>query len=158
MASPLKREKASSSNGRAPDSKSGGWGFKSLLACHVKAVERSELCRLGVPRILGWCSGVNFSEISLPRLVRPERRSHSPAASENGPWEGDHHMITMTERWQQLVRFLRDIRIEVKKVNWPPRKEVVGSTIVVIVSVFIVSFFLGIVDVTLQKLIAYVLK
>ena len=30
-------EKASSSNGRAPDSKSGGWGFKSLLACHVKA-------------------------------------------------------------------------------------------------------------------------
>jgi len=31
----------------------------------VKAVERSELCRLGVPRILGWCSGVRFSEISL---------------------------------------------------------------------------------------------
>ncbi len=28
-------EKASSSNGRAPDSKSGGWGFKSLLACHA---------------------------------------------------------------------------------------------------------------------------
>jgi hypothetical protein len=25
---------ASSSNGRASDSKSGGWGFKSLLACH----------------------------------------------------------------------------------------------------------------------------
>ena len=67
-------------------------------------------------------------------------------------------MMAMTERWQQLVRFLRDIRIEVKKVNWPPRKEVVGSTIVVIVSVFILSFFLGVVDVTLQKLIAYVLK
>jgi hypothetical protein len=25
---------ASSSNGRASDSKSGGWGFESLLACH----------------------------------------------------------------------------------------------------------------------------
>jgi hypothetical protein len=25
---------ASSSNGRAPDSKSGCWGFESLLACH----------------------------------------------------------------------------------------------------------------------------
>jgi hypothetical protein len=27
---------ASSSNGRAPDSKSGCWGFKSLLACQLK--------------------------------------------------------------------------------------------------------------------------
>ncbi len=64
----------------------------------------------------------------------------------------------MRERWEQLVRFLKEVRTELKKVNWPPRKEVVGSTIVVIVSVFILSFFLGVVDVTLQKLIAYVLK
>jgi preprotein translocase SecE subunit len=34
----------------------------------------------------------------------------------------------------------------------------VGSTIVVIVSVFILSFFLGLVDVTLQKLVSYVLR
>jgi len=45
-----------------------------------------------------------------------------------------------------------------KKVNWPPKKEIVGSTIVVIVSVFILSFFLGIVDVTLQKLVTLVLR
>ena len=64
----------------------------------------------------------------------------------------------MRERWEQLVRFLKEVRTELKKVNWPPRKEVVGSTIVVIVSVFILSFFLGAVDVTLQKLITYVLK
>jgi preprotein translocase subunit SecE len=66
--------------------------------------------------------------------------------------------ITMRERWEQLVRFLKEVRMEMKKVNWPPKKEVVGSTIVVIVSVFILSFFLGIVDVTLQKLITYVLR
>ena len=64
----------------------------------------------------------------------------------------------MRERWEQLVRFIREVRTELKKVNWPPRKEVVGSTIIVIVSVFILSFFLGAVDVTLQKLVAYVLK
>ena len=64
----------------------------------------------------------------------------------------------MRERWEQLVRFLKEVRTELKKVNWPPRKEVVGSTIVVIVSVFILSFFLGAVDVTLQILITYVLK
>ena len=64
----------------------------------------------------------------------------------------------MRERWEQLIRFLKEVRTEVKKVNWPPKKEVIGSTIVVIVSVFILSFFLGIVDVTLQKLVTYVLK
>ena len=64
----------------------------------------------------------------------------------------------MTERWEQLVRFLKEVRTELKKVNWPPKKEVIGSTIVVIVSVFILSFFLGIVDVTLQKLVTIVLK
>ncbi|MCZ7625890.1 MAG: preprotein translocase subunit SecE [Candidatus Methylomirabilis sp.] len=33
-----------------------------------------------------------------------------------------------------------------------------GSTIVVIVSVFILSFFLGLVDITLQKLITLVVR
>jgi len=64
----------------------------------------------------------------------------------------------MRERWEQLVRFLKEVRTELKKVNWPAKKEVIGSTIVVIVSVFILSFFLGIVDVSLQKLVTYVLK
>jgi len=67
-------------------------------------------------------------------------------------------MITIRERWEQLVRFLKEVRTEMKKVNWPPKKEIVGSTIVVIVSVFILSFFLGIVDVTLQKLVTLVLR
>ncbi len=64
----------------------------------------------------------------------------------------------MRERWEQLVRFLREVRTEIRKVNWPSKKELVGSTIVVIVSVFILSFFLGVVDVTLQKLVTYVLR
>ncbi len=62
----------------------------------------------------------------------------------------------MRERWQQLVQFLQEVRIELKKVNWPRRKEVVGSTVVVIVSVFIVSFFLGAIDVILQRLLTLV--
>ncbi len=64
----------------------------------------------------------------------------------------------MMERWQQLVQFLTEVRAELKRVNWPLRKEVVGSTIVVIVSVFILSLFLGVVDVTLQKLLTLVVR
>ncbi|PWB43620.1 MAG: preprotein translocase subunit SecE [Candidatus Methylomirabilota bacterium] len=64
----------------------------------------------------------------------------------------------MMQRWEQLIQFLKEVRTELKKVNWPLRKEVVGSTIVVIVSVFILSFFLGLVDITLQKLITLVVR
>ncbi|WP_337291417.1 preprotein translocase subunit SecE [Candidatus Methylomirabilis sp.] len=64
----------------------------------------------------------------------------------------------MMERWQQLVQFLKEVRTELKKVSWPARKEVVGSTVVVIVSVFILSFFLGAIDITLQKLLTFVVR
>ncbi|MBZ0168917.1 preprotein translocase subunit SecE [Candidatus Methylomirabilis lanthanidiphila] len=64
----------------------------------------------------------------------------------------------MMQRWEQLIQFLREVRTELKKVNWPLRKDVVGSTIVVIISVFILSFFLGAVDITLQKLLTLVVR
>jgi preprotein translocase subunit SecE len=67
-------------------------------------------------------------------------------------------MVVVRERWERLLRFMKEVRTETKKVIWPPRKEVIGSTIVVIVSVFILSFFLGAIDVALQKLVAVVLK
>jgi preprotein translocase subunit SecE len=67
-------------------------------------------------------------------------------------------VIDLRARWEQLLRFFKEVRTEVKKVTWPPKKEVLGSTVVVIVSVFILSFFLGLVDLTLQKLLTYVLK
>lgn len=55
-------------------------------------------------------------------------------------------------------RFMREVRAELGKVSWPGRKEVIGSTAVVIASVFIVSFFLGLVDVILQKIMSAILR
>ena len=55
------------------------------------------------------------------------------------------------------VQFLREVRVELKKVTWPSRQQTIGSTAVVIVLVFIVSFFLGLVDVGLSNLIKVVL-
>ena len=64
----------------------------------------------------------------------------------------------MREWWERVVQFLREVRVELKRVTWPQKKEVIGSTIVVIISTFLVSFFLGFVDVGLQKLLAYVIR
>ncbi len=51
------------------------------------------------------------------------------------------------------VQFLRESKIELKKVKWPTRKELLASTAVVIALVFIVSFFLGLIDLGLIKII-----
>jgi len=56
------------------------------------------------------------------------------------------------------IRFFREVRAELGKVTWPSRKDVVGSPAVVLVSVFIVSFFLGLVDVVLQKVMSAILR
>jgi preprotein translocase subunit SecE len=42
--------------------------------------------------------------------------------------------------------FLREVRIEMKKVTWPPRKELVKSTGVVVVAVLIAAVFIGAFD------------
>jgi preprotein translocase subunit SecE len=58
---------------------------------------------------------------------------------------------------RKTTRFLKEVRTEMGKVSWPPRKQVIGSTAVVMVSVFIVSLFLGLVDVILRTVMATVL-
>jgi preprotein translocase subunit SecE len=62
------------------------------------------------------------------------------------------------DRWGSVVQFVREVRVELKKVTWPGRKEVIGSTAVVIVASFVVAFFLGFVDLILQRLLGAVLR
>ena len=58
----------------------------------------------------------------------------------------------------RIKEFFQDVKLELKKVVFPSKKEVIGSTWVVIVSVLIASVFLGIVDVSLGKLMTTVFK
>jgi preprotein translocase subunit SecE len=44
-----------------------------------------------------------------------------------------------------------------KKVVWPTRKQTTGTTVVVVVFVFIVAVFLGIFDYSLSKLVQVIL-
>jgi len=60
--------------------------------------------------------------------------------------------------WVSKIKiFLFDAKIELKKVTWPSRKQTIASTSVVILVVFVVSMFLGIVDFGLAKIIKLVL-
>jgi preprotein translocase subunit SecE len=50
-------------------------------------------------------------------------------------------------RWyKRLPNFLRDVRVEIKKVTWPSRNEVYSTTIVVIFATFFFGFYLYFMD------------
>ena len=48
--------------------------------------------------------------------------------------------------FQRLVKFIKEVRNELKRVNWPSRDEIRGSTVVVIVIVLVLAVFIGLVD------------
>jgi preprotein translocase subunit SecE len=48
--------------------------------------------------------------------------------------------------FDRTKQFYSDVRSEMKKVSWPSRQEVTGTTIVVVVAVFFFGFYLGLVD------------
>lgn len=58
----------------------------------------------------------------------------------------------------KAIQFLREVKVELKKVTWPSRKQIMGSTAVVIILVIIISFYLGVVDLGLSGLLRVVLK
>ena len=63
-----------------------------------------------------------------------------------------------TNLFSSTVQFLREVKVELKKVVWPTRKQTLGSTIVVLILVMIISLFLGVVDIGLSNLMRVVLK
>ena len=58
---------------------------------------------------------------------------------------------------KKIKQFFEEVINEVKKVTWPGKKEIIGSTTVVVVLVLIVSFYIGFVDFVLSKLLSVVL-
>ena len=53
-------------------------------------------------------------------------------------------------RIRQMQQFFVEVRAELKKVSWPGRKEVYGTTIVVVCAVFFFGIYLGLVDLVLR--------
>ena len=66
--------------------------------------------------------------------------------------------FSIKEKFEAAKQFLREVRTELKKVTWPSRKDTLSGTLVVLVAVFIIAVFLGIVDSGLSNLIKALLK
>ena len=47
---------------------------------------------------------------------------------------------------EKIKKFLKEVVAELRKVTWPTKDELIGSTIVVIVVSLVIAIFIGIVD------------
>ena len=54
--------------------------------------------------------------------------------------------------------FTAEVKSEFKKIVWPDKKVTMGSTGVVLVLVFVISVYLGAVDLFIGKLVSYILR
>ncbi|MBI3377745.1 MAG: preprotein translocase subunit SecE [Nitrospirae bacterium] len=60
--------------------------------------------------------------------------------------------------FNRIKEFFKEVKIEVKKVVYPSKDELVGSIWVVIIAVVAVSLFLGVIDLGLSKLVSRLLR
>lgn len=67
-------------------------------------------------------------------------------------------MSFIKQKFEIIKQFLIEVKTELKKVTWPSKKDTLSGTLVVIVAVFIIAIFLGLVDSGLSNLIKILLK
>ena len=51
--------------------------------------------------------------------------------------------MKITELPKKIVTFLKEVRLETKKVNWPSRKETIKYTLIIVGVSLVVAAFLG---------------
>ena len=59
---------------------------------------------------------------------------------------------------RKLIQFLKDARAELKKVSWPSRKELTGSTTLVITVSILAGLFLGVLDVLFSRSVLWLIR
>jgi len=98
-------------------------------------------------------SPVTHSNNEIDHEERENKKKASLAVAKKEPEKRGEGRRSAVKYFHAAVQFLKESKTELKKVKWPTRKELLASTAVVIALVFIVSFFLGLIDLGLIKII-----
>lgn len=56
---------------------------------------------------------------------------------------------------RSATKFLREVRLEMSKVTWPSREELVSSTIVVVIAVAIAGVYIAVFDALFSRVISW---
>ncbi|MBU1933600.1 MAG: preprotein translocase subunit SecE [Candidatus Omnitrophica bacterium] len=64
----------------------------------------------------------------------------------------------MIKIFSRITKFITEVKVEMQKVSWSDRQELIGSTGVVIVSTALLAIFIGIVDIVLSRFVSILLR
>ncbi len=53
----------------------------------------------------------------------------------------------------KVASFVNEVKVEMTKVAWPDKNELIGSTMVVLISLAILSAFVGVCDLVLSNIV-----
>lgn len=67
-------------------------------------------------------------------------------------------MTKIKELIEAIVRYLKSIKGEIKRITWPTKQELRASTIVVIITLIIITSFLWLSNIILSKGFGWVLQ
>ena len=133
--------------GRIQKKKTSGAKKKKLGVEKKSNAGVQEATGTGVKKAAGGETSARGIKKKLALPAKKQTAAASPAAIK--------HKDTI---FGKTAQFLREVKVELKKVTWPSRKQTIGSTVVVIALVMIISIFLGAVDLGLSSLIRIVLQ
>jgi len=97
------------------------------------------------------------SSVSVSDAGNDQKKKKIAALPQSSGAEQSIVMKLAEKYFGSWIQFFREVKVELTKVTWPSKKQTIGSTVVVIVFVFIVSIFLGVVDVGLSSLVRLIL-
>jgi len=63
----------------------------------------------------------------------------------------------LVEKFRELTKFLRDVRVEMRKVAWPTRQQTVNYTLVVVIAVILVAGLISVTDAAFGAIIRRIL-
>lgn len=62
------------------------------------------------------------------------------------------------KKWiDSIIRFISESYVELKKVNWLSKKEVLVSSLVVVLVILFFSIYIGVIDFILAKIVTFLL-
>ncbi|TES92651.1 MAG: preprotein translocase subunit SecE [Candidatus Cloacimonadota bacterium] len=59
---------------------------------------------------------------------------------------------------QSVIQFLKEVKIELIKVTWPKKDELIGSTTVVLIVSVILAIFVGLADFLIRNIVIFLYK
>lgn len=67
-------------------------------------------------------------------------------------------LVFIIKNFARIKKFLLEVKAELSKVSWSTREELAGSTFVVIAITFMLTLFIGAVDLLLSKILSVIFR